>query len=109
MMRQCGGIFTEITESYQTLAGASEVCVQAGTEGVPEDAVSVVIPDAVMYIPLEDLVDFEKEKERLTKEKENWKRNLREARVCFPMRKFLNKARQKRWLRSARRWINTSR
>ena len=42
------GIFTEITESYQTLAGASEVCVQAGTEGVPEDAVSVVIPDAVM-------------------------------------------------------------
>lgn len=86
MMRQ-SGIFTEITESYQTLAGASEVCVQAGTEGVPEDAVSVVIPDAVMYIPLEDLVDFEKEKERLNQGKrKTGKGNLREARACFPMR-----------------------
>ena len=73
------GIFTEITESYQTLAGASEVCVQAGTEGVPEDAVSVVIPDAVMYIPLEDLVDFEKEKERLTKEKEKLENKYRKT------------------------------
>ena len=86
------GIFTEITESYQTLAGASEVCVQAGTEGVPEDAVSVVIPDAVMYIPLEDLVDFEKEKERLTKEKEKLEKELARSKGMLSNEKFLNKA-----------------
>ena len=34
-------------------------------------ALSVVIPGAVLYLPLEDLVDFEKEKERLHKEKDN--------------------------------------
>ena len=85
-------IFTEITESYQTLAGATEVCVQAGTAGVPEDAVSVVIPDAVMYIPLEDLVDFEKEKERLTKEKEKLEKELARSKGMLSNEKFLSKA-----------------
>lgn len=44
--------------------------VQADKNGIEDDAVSVVIPGATLYLPLEDLVDFEKEKERLLKEKE---------------------------------------
>ena len=63
-------IFGDVKDAYTGLAGASEIQIQEGTEGVPADAVSVVIPDAVLYVPLEDLVDFEKEKERLTNEKE---------------------------------------
>ena len=42
------------------------MCIRdRGKAGIGDDAVSVVIPDAVAYLPLEDLVDFEKEKERL--------------------------------------------
>ena len=48
--------------AYAALISASEIQVQDTKDGIGEDAVSVVIPGAVVYIPLEDLVDFEKEK-----------------------------------------------
>ena len=85
-------IYDENKEVYMTLAGASEVEVQADKAGVSEDAVSVVIPDAVVYIPLEDLVDFEKEKERLTKEKEKLAKELSRSKGMLSNEKFLSKA-----------------
>ena len=45
-----------------------------------------------MYIPLEDLVDFEKEKERLTKEKEKLEKELARSKGMLSNEKFLNKA-----------------
>ena len=54
---------------FKTLGYASEVTVQTGKEGIGEDAVSVVIKDATIYMPLAELVDFAKEIERLEKEK----------------------------------------
>ena len=36
--------------------------------GIPDDAVSTVIPDAVIYMPFAELVDIDKEIERLKKE-----------------------------------------
>ena len=53
---------------YQSLISAANITVQADRAGIPEDAVSVVIPHAVVYVPLQDLVDVEKEKARLEKE-----------------------------------------
>ncbi|MGL5675107.1 MAG: valine--tRNA ligase, partial [Cellulosilyticaceae bacterium] len=61
-------IFSRGQVFFSTLASASEVVMQSTKEGIEEDAVSVVIPNAVLYIPLAELVDFEKEIERLTKE-----------------------------------------
>ncbi len=84
--------FALIQETYQTLAGASEVAIQAGKDGISDDAVSVVIPDAVIYIPLEDLVDFEKEKERLTKEKEKLAKELARSKGMLSNEKFISKA-----------------
>ena len=60
--------FESMKKTYQNLISASEVDVQSDKAGIGEDAVSVVIPGAVVYMPLEDLVDMEKEKERLKKE-----------------------------------------
>ena len=62
--------FTAMQDSYRNLISASEIVVQGDKAGIAGDAVSVVIPGAVVYMPLEDLVDMEKEKERLLKEKE---------------------------------------
>jgi len=53
------------------LAGASEVEVQIHKDGIPPNAVSVVTDKTQIFIPLEDLIDFAKELERLEKEKEN--------------------------------------
>jgi valyl-tRNA synthetase len=86
------GVFEENRDVYANLASASEVLVQADKSGIGEDAVSVVIPDAVAYLPLEDLVDFEKEKERLTKEKERLTKELARSRGMLSNEKFLSNA-----------------
>jgi valyl-tRNA synthetase len=85
-------VFEHTKEAYQNLAGASEVTVQADKSGIEEDAVSVVIPGATLYLPLEDLVDFEKEKERLLKEKERLNKELARSKGMLSNEKFLSKA-----------------
>ena len=44
------------------------------------------------YLPLEDLVDFEKEKERLNKEKDKLTKELARSRGMLSNEKFLNNA-----------------
>ena len=85
-------IFEENKEVYVNLASTSEIFVQTDKNGIGDDAVSVVIPGAVVYLPLEDLVDFEKEKERLTKEKERLAKELARSKGMLSNEKFLNNA-----------------
>lgn len=54
---------------FGTLAGASEVHVQADKAGIADDAVSAVIPQATIYIPFAELVDLEKRSPALRKRK----------------------------------------
>ena len=84
--------FEENKDVYVNLASASEILVQVDKNGISDDAVSVVIPGAVAYLPLEDLVDFEKEKERLTKEKEKLEKELARSKGMLSNEKFLNNA-----------------
>ena len=84
--------FETMKDAYQALAYASEISVLADASTIPADAVSVVIPDAVVYLPLEDLVDMEKEKERLTKEKERLTKELARSRGMLSNEKFLSRA-----------------
>ena len=84
--------FEKTVDAYMGLANASEVEFAAGDAAVPEDAVSVVIADAVVYLPLADLVDMEKEKERLTKEKEKLEKELQRSRGMLSNERFLSKA-----------------
>ena len=79
-------------EAYANLAGASEVMVQQDKTGIGEDAVSVVIPGATLYLPLEDLVDFEKEKGRLLKEQARLEKELARSKGMLSNEKFLSKA-----------------
>lgn len=46
---------------------------------VPEDAVSVVLDGAKLFIPMDELVDFEKELERLTKEKDKLESEIKKS------------------------------
>ncbi|MEG1292477.1 MAG: valine--tRNA ligase, partial [Lachnospiraceae bacterium] len=85
-------IFDTMKSSYMMLASASEIHVQADKFGIGEDAVSVVIPGASVYLPLEDLIDFEKEKERLQKEQNRLTKELARSKGMLGNDKFVSKA-----------------
>ena len=84
--------FASMKNAYSLLASASEIHVQADKSEIGEDAVSVVIPGAVVYLPLEDLVDFEKEKERLLKEKQRLVKELSRSKGMLSNENFLKRA-----------------
>ena len=88
------GMLEQAKESCQNLANASEVCIQADRAGIGEDAVSVVIPGATVYLPLEELVDKAKELERLTKDRARLQKELARSHGMLGNEKFLNKAPQ---------------
>ncbi|MDD5950204.1 MAG: valine--tRNA ligase [Lachnospiraceae bacterium] len=77
---------------FATLAYASEVLVQADKEGIAEDAVSTVVPQAVIYMPFADLVDIEKELERLTKEEKRLQGEIKRCEGMLSNEKFVAKA-----------------
>ncbi len=85
-------VFEGEKDMYAGLMGAGEVRVQTDNAGISEDAVSIVIPDAVVYIPLEDLVDLKKEKERLLKEQARLEKELARSKGMLSNERFLSKA-----------------
>ena len=86
------GIFEHSKVFFQTLAYASEVVTQNTKDGIGEDAVSAVIPEAVIYMPFAELVDIEKEIERLKKEEERLTKELARVNGMLNNEKFVSKA-----------------
>ena len=87
-------IFNNSLGFFGTLAYASEVKAQADKAGIPEDAVSTVIPDAVIYIPFAELVDIDKEIERLKKEEGRLQGEIKRCNGMLNNEKFTSKAPQ---------------
>ena len=79
---------------FATLAYASEVAVQSDKSGIPDDAVSAVIPGAVLYIPFAELVDIDKEIERLKKEEGRLNGEIKRCEGMLGNEKFISKAPQ---------------
>jgi len=86
------GVFAEGRLFFTSLAGASELTIQADRSGIADDAVSVVIPNATLYIPFAELVDIGQEIERLTKEKERLAGELARVNGMLGNERFLSKA-----------------
>ena len=85
-------IFENSKVFFATLGYASEVHVQADKTGIAEDAVSVLIHDAALYMPFAELVDIEKEIERLTKEQGRLQGEIKRAQGMLNNPKFVEKA-----------------
>ena len=85
----------EGTSYIQKLAYSSEVIIKEEKKDIPKDAVSVIIEGAEIFLPLEDLIDKEKEIERLTKEKEKLEKELERVRSKLSNEKFIAKAPEK--------------
>ncbi len=81
--------FTKGKLFFESLAGASGSVCQTDRTGIGEDAVSVPIPRATLYIPLAELVDIRAEIERLTKELKRLDGELARSEKMLSNEKFL--------------------
>ncbi|MBS5787273.1 MAG: valine--tRNA ligase [Clostridioides difficile] len=79
---------------FMTLASASTVEITGEKSQIPEDAVSIVNDGGEIFIPLAELVDFEKEIERLSKEKGNIEKEIKRVNGKLSNQGFLSKAPQ---------------
>ena len=77
---------------FASLARLSEVKLQKDREGIADDAVSVVIAGATLYIPFAELVDIKQEIERLEKEEKRLNGEIARANGMLNNEKFVSKA-----------------
>ncbi|MCR4842079.1 MAG: class I tRNA ligase family protein, partial [Eubacterium sp.] len=77
---------------YSHLLLASEIEVIEGAANAPEDAVSVVTPYSTAYMPLDELVDVEKEKARLQDELSRLEKELKRSHGMLGNEKFVKNA-----------------
>ena len=85
-------IFENSKVFFGTLGYANQVDVQADKTGISEDAVSAVTAKAVIYMPFAELVDVEKEIERLKKEEANLNKELARSRGMLGNENFVKRA-----------------
>lgn len=89
-------IFEEGRQFFMALAAASELTVKTDRSGIDDSAVSVVIPNATVYIPFEELVDIAQEIERLKKEQKRLEGELARVQGMLGNEKFMSKAPQQK-------------
>ena len=77
---------------FATLSYASEVLVQKDKTGIADDAVSVMIAGAALYIPFAELVDIQAEIERLEKEEKRLAGEIARCEGMLKNEKFISKA-----------------
>ena len=87
---KAGETFAHGVEFFKKLASTSEV--EIGDEFNIDGAVTIVTADAKIYIPMNELVDFEAERKRLNKELEQTKKLLAQDENKLSNPGFLNKA-----------------
>ena len=86
------GIFEHSRVFFAMLGYASEVAIQKDKEGIADDAVSVVTSQANIYIPFAELVDIEKEIQRLKGEEKKLQGELARVNGMLNNEKFMSKA-----------------
>ncbi|MFR1707538.1 MAG: valine--tRNA ligase [Clostridium sp.] len=84
--------FKEGKVYFEKLASASEVIILSSKEEAPENTVSVVSKGAEIYMPLLELVDVEKELERLNKEKAKLQSEIERVEKKLANERFVSKA-----------------
>ena len=85
-------IFEKGKVFFATLGYASDVFIQATKENIDDDAVSTVIPNATIYMPFTELVNLDKEIERLKGEESKLQKELDRVNKKLANQGFISKA-----------------
>ncbi len=81
-----------LTGPAKMMANATDMILASDAGEVPKDSVSIVVPDATVYLPLEELVDPAQEKERLSKEQERLTKEIARCSGMLNNENFVSKA-----------------
>lgn len=84
--------FKEGSEYFKALSFASDVIFIDDESSIPEDAVSTVVGSAKLYIPMDELIDYQKEYERLEKERQMLEAEIKRVKGKLSNQGFLSKA-----------------
>jgi valyl-tRNA synthetase len=79
-------------EFLKKLGYSENIIIQENKDGILENAVSVIVDGIELYMPLENLVDMEKEKQRKQEEKKKIKAEIERASKMLSNPGFVNKA-----------------
>ena len=82
----------ELGEAMKPLINATEIIINKDKPKLSQEAVSIVTSKSVVYLPLEDLIDFKQELERLKKDEEKLTKEIKRAKSMLSNEKFLSKA-----------------
>ena len=85
-------IIEEGKSFLEKLAGAESIKIQREKDNIPNNAVSLAVPGIEIYIPFEELVDIEKEIERLEKEKLSYQNEINRVEKMLSNEGFMSKA-----------------
>lgn len=91
---QASESFRAGTSYFEKLASASEIKFISSKEEAPKNAVSVVTRGAELFMPLTELIDIDKEIERLNKEREKLEGEIERVEKKLSNEKFVAKAPQ---------------
>jgi valyl-tRNA synthetase len=87
-----GQIIEEGKQYITTLAGISEIQFVSQKETIASDAVSIVIQGGELFLPLDELIDINKEIERLEKEKTKLESEINRVKGKLSNKGFIDKA-----------------
>ncbi len=85
-------LFKQALVFFEKLAGASETEIVSDKEGVSDNVVSVALEKAEILLPMDELVDREKELERLSKEKARLEGEIKRVEGKLSNKGFTDKA-----------------
>ena len=85
-------VFASGISFFEKLASAQNVTISNDSSAAPEGAVCVIVDGASIYLPMEELVDKEKELARLEKEKKNLISEIKRVEGKLSNKGFTDKA-----------------
>ena len=85
-------LIRESSGALKRLGNAQNVIVTSSDADAPSDSVSVIIPGATVYMPLTELIDIDKELERLTAELSKIESEIERVSGKLANENFVNKA-----------------
>jgi valyl-tRNA synthetase len=88
-------VFKSGSAFFVKLASASEVEIRSDKNGIDSNAVNIVVPGAEIYLPMNELVDKDKELERLNAEKKKLEGEIKRVEGKLNNQGFVSKAPQK--------------
>ena len=84
----------QLEDMLLKLGFGSKLIIKTEKSGIPENSINIIQNEIELYMPLEDLIDFEEERKRLEQEKQKLQNEVSRCEKMLSNPGFINKAPQ---------------